>query len=407
MRCLMADFVRDLLPTWYAREVLRASFTYGRKSRARTCFLGKRTVHGDACGEEQLKIALLAEPHINELSRSAWVHSILQRVPGRPHVQLPPPKNKLVCFKSIVAYRRNSILRTWNGWYGPKHRFYTFNNVSRESTLTLPPPEKGQPCAVRVLLLNRLGWLNQGEWRVGRDITNSNDVKETIEKMGKRRGYAVEVEEATFEGASFGEQIAAMQRADIVLAAHGSALANMLFARFDTGIVEAFPFGYRPDGYSKLTAALNLKHRAVIAEPDFKYVLECTAKKAKLYKDDNIRARGQRTWLVAVDQWRAGLRSSTRRASGLITCPPSYDAAYKASAWSYARVRLLRRCSMKRNVYARAASTTGACRSSSSNRRYREARKGGHVKATHAHAHAHEYEYERAPYEPTTFDGAA
>ena len=63
------------------------------------------------------------------------------------------------------------------------------------------------------------------------------------------------------------EQIARFQAARQVVAVHGAGLANLLFCRPGTEVIEIFPKNFVKSPYWRLAAVLDLPYRAVIAGP--------------------------------------------------------------------------------------------------------------------------------------------
>jgi hypothetical protein len=94
-----------------------------------------------------------------------------------------------------------------------------------------------------------------------RSIANFEAVAEAL----RLSGASPRVE--TLEGKSLDFQIALFQSADIVVAQHGAALCNMLWARPSTAIVEILPQGpeiTRPlNHFSELAGCLGLAYRSV------------------------------------------------------------------------------------------------------------------------------------------------
>lgn len=68
----------------------------------------------------------------------------------------------------------------------------------------------------------------------------------------------------------------AMQTTDILVAGHGSVLANMIFLRTNSTVVELMPFGYYPKTYEKLALYLaDVRYDRYIAYPDLQGFARC------------------------------------------------------------------------------------------------------------------------------------
>jgi hypothetical protein len=92
-----------------------------------------------------------------------------------------------------------------------------------------------------------------------RRLLNEPDLQAIAERRGFRR----------FEAASGNhpEQVARFGNADVIVAVHGAGLANLLFARPRTVVVELFPQDFVKSTYLWLCNRLGLRHVAVIGCP--------------------------------------------------------------------------------------------------------------------------------------------
>lgn len=79
---------------------------------------------------------------------------------------------------------------------------------------------------------------------------------------------------------NFSEQVAIMQRADVLVSVHGAELANAVFLRRGISVVEIFPFGYHLPYFNSLLSAVGVNHVPVFAPPDlqrYSYCMQFTA----------------------------------------------------------------------------------------------------------------------------------
>ncbi len=92
-----------------------------------------------------------------------------------------------------------------------------------------------------------------------RRLLNEADLQALAERRGFRR----------FEAASGNhpEQVARFGNADVIVAVHGAGLANLLFARPGTVVVELFPQDFVKSTYLWLCNRLGLRHLPVIGAP--------------------------------------------------------------------------------------------------------------------------------------------
>lgn len=73
----------------------------------------------------------------------------------------------------------------------------------------------------------------------------------------------------------FSSQRALIGATSTLVAAHGAGLANLLFLRPGSTVIEVFPFGYTPHIFEELAAALGVRHIGVMAAPDGQGVADC------------------------------------------------------------------------------------------------------------------------------------
>jgi hypothetical protein len=101
----------------------------------------------------------------------------------------------------------------------------------------------------------------RGTGRSRRSIANIEALEEGLREAG------VNLRVETLEGSTLAFQIALFRHADIIIAQHGAALCNMIWARPETAILEIVPEG---DGitslqnhFSELARCLGLQYRSV------------------------------------------------------------------------------------------------------------------------------------------------
>jgi hypothetical protein len=73
-----------------------------------------------------------------------------------------------------------------------------------------------------------------------RSVPNLDEVADALSRWSERTGVGI-VDRALLEGRSLREQILLFNNADIVISQHGAALANLIFCRRGTGVVEWLP----------------------------------------------------------------------------------------------------------------------------------------------------------------------
>lgn len=132
-------------------------------------------------------------------------------------------------------------------------------------------------CHVNVTLSNRKLVDGANNRLIGRYMRNLNDLKEAIaRKAGRIPGLALSVATLSLEGRTLRWHINAMQKTDIWVSPHGPLLANMLFLRENSTVIEVQPFAYYPATYERMAARLaHVRYERYIAHPDLQAYDAC------------------------------------------------------------------------------------------------------------------------------------
>ena len=103
------------------------------------------------------------------------------------------------------------------------------------------------------------GWfINQVKKRV---VLNEESLIEGLKSMDK-----MVISPFQFEGVSMEEQVIAFSSADVIIAPHGGALANMIFMLPHSHIIELFPPNWKSHRYEQLAENLELSYQYIISE---------------------------------------------------------------------------------------------------------------------------------------------
>eukprot|EP00180_Rhodochaete_pulchella_P002400 Plantae.Rhodophyta-Rhodochaete_pulchella.ctg36405.p2 GENE.Plantae.Rhodophyta-Rhodochaete_pulchella.ctg36405~~Plantae.Rhodophyta-Rhodochaete_pulchella.ctg36405.p2 ORF type:complete len:297 (-),score=23.12 Plantae.Rhodophyta-Rhodochaete_pulchella.ctg36405:68-958(-) len=173
-----------------------------------------------------------------------WIHSFLRHL--FPFLDRGPALYPIynrhgntsaeVCFKSILIPStaidakptrsfENHFLFEQNGW----------SKVPASSRCFHTQP-------LTVTILDRKG---------PRHFGNAFDLRNKIRSTLAGLGRTVWIRRVAFENSSFEHQVAAMQSSDVVISAHGAAVANTFFLRKGSLVVDVFPFGYYYSGFER------------------------------------------------------------------------------------------------------------------------------------------------------------
>lgn len=137
--------------------------------------------------------------------------------------------------------------------------------------------QESRSCFINITISNRRLTDKTRKRLVGRYITNIPTLRMEIMRQAKRiPSLRVKVIAITLEGKSLRWQINAMQKTDVWVAGHGPLLANMLFLRQNSSVIEIQPFAYYPLIYENIAARVaNVKYERYIADPDIEAFEAC------------------------------------------------------------------------------------------------------------------------------------
>lgn len=263
---------------------------------------------------DNLKTALLVEDRILSMRREEWVPqfaSLMFHHPKLVSLQSLYQQDSVQnfhCFKSIVAYDRGKYnLET--DWFDDKNRFFHENRLKRNRMGVTPHftiSHKGartrsemsfhKSCNATVLILNRS--LSQK-----RSLLHATEIKNRIkERLGKTSEMKVRASIIVeyFENLKFEEQVKNMQKADIIIGAHGAGLANVVFAKQHTFFLEVFPFLYYAGPFKTIAHTMALHYHSYIAYPDFKSFNNCIHDMSRKKMLPNLTLAARKLWDEAV-----------------------------------------------------------------------------------------------------------
>lgn len=308
-------FLTDILPMIYSSELLRPKFTKPSDIKSVCEGPGKRRCLKSTI-EEELYPSIFADERIAPMDLMSWVPQLSAMLPGRPYMHFSETMfNKSdhpICFRSIVAFNQHKYFREGAQWFGDENPMFSSHGLSRASekaNADNPENLKQKGCKRKITILNRVGWVKRGDYTLGRDVANVEQVVDQIEQISRFKGnenldLSVSIE--YFENMSFPEQVAVMQSTDVFLGVHGAGLANIFFARRDVPVLEVLPFAYYAGPFNSLAHALYLDYSNMIAEPDTINFKECLEMRAKKLKDQDVVKSGMKLWNDAVHKRNGG-----------------------------------------------------------------------------------------------------
>jgi len=171
-----------------------------------------------------------------------------------------------------------------------------------------------------VLLLKRLD---------NRTFTNTDALLDAL------AGDGLAVRQASFEGAPFGAQAAAMAATDVLVGAHGAGLTNAALLRVNSTLVEVFPFAFDAQPFKSLAPALSVRHDASFAAPrvaEFRACLAAYAADAPA-GDVECHARQVEEYGAAAAEWAAVAAAAAAAGGGMAADEASAARAAAARRW--------------------------------------------------------------------------
>lgn len=171
-------------------------------------------------------------------------------------------------------------------------RFFRDNGISKKprSVFRQPEPGSGDPgiCNVRVMFVNRKPMPDMPDQLLGRYIPNIPEIRDEVGRLTDSQTFTnsgggngamaetkmkmkmnIDVTAVRMEGRTMRWQTNAMQKADVLVAGHGSVLTNMIFMHSRSSILELQPFAYYPRVYEGIARRIaNMRYDTFVADPD-------------------------------------------------------------------------------------------------------------------------------------------
>lgn len=190
------------------------------------------------------KLVFLVREDLSAIQRDTY-RFIKQDYPDVTFQTLPA-NQKMVCDKSVfLTFQHN-----YHGVATTLAREYMRDMASfylRHYGITAPPDGSGKR-----IYISRAG-------AAIRRVTNELDIVAMLSRYG--------FESVEPGGIPFSSQAELFQSADIIVAPHGAALANLMFCRPGTRILEFFPADYINDCYLRISKAMDLDYHYLFGGP--------------------------------------------------------------------------------------------------------------------------------------------
>lgn len=250
LRYHMPHLVTDTLSLSYAMSVVRGDY-----------MLETQVPHRS----KEIRPVAVGQDRIRSMSPGAWTLEMLARLPYNTQVKTkkelfssssPSSILKTTCFRSIITFDPQIY------WQVNPSRFLRENALFSQNNLWSRGPRKRRStessCTPVVAVLNRPP-------DDQRTLSNVHEIEKNFEQLRTTPEFT-EVVGASFRveymNSSFKNQMKTIQDADVILASHGAALANLLFSRVETAVIEVFPFSEFSSSFSATFFCLSL-HRSM------------------------------------------------------------------------------------------------------------------------------------------------
>lgn len=281
----MPDFLRDFMPNAVVFDLI-----YGDHRVSKACHSRK----GDDCAPfpglvEGIRTAVTLHRRLRHFDeKKSWVREFvkLMKPPqtGRQPVILYDKRfsahvnsnsSRLKCFRSAMFTRGPFNKHAIMADHIRDIHFLNRNAINKKPRDVLLPdavpnqPERRQ-CHLNITISNRKLVDGAHNRLIGRYLVNVAILKDAILKQATRiPGLNLTVATMTLEGRSLRWQINAMQKTDIWVAGHGPLLANMIFLRENSTLMEVQPFTFYPQTFEHMASRLAyVRYDRYIAHPD-------------------------------------------------------------------------------------------------------------------------------------------
>jgi len=198
----------------------------------------------------------------------AWVASFLSKMKQTGfRFRHSPPEGTMTCHKSIV-FTTNSMISMPPGSASPVSYFSRRNGIKQGGH---------EATKLRITILQR-----SSSKRVFSEIENIESLAKQI-RLPSDWSPTVEVHTHVFDGpVSLDDQIRVMENTDILLTPHGAGLANVLFLKPGSAVIEVAPFAFC-SGFGHFSTVAGLSHTMMFAKPDLKTLFACVQEREDAY----------------------------------------------------------------------------------------------------------------------------
>jgi hypothetical protein len=197
----------------------------------------------------------------SRISNKHWFvgfHKWLQRAYPSVVVLDLSSGRKRARYEANECYRSGLVSACKDPWWAGFH-----SETQRSLSQTLPKSKSGNATVVGFLTRKR-----------SRSLLQIDETKSFITEQLEVLNVSVEFVTFEFEGLSFESQVKHVANVDILIAAHGAGLTNLIFMSPGSQVVEIIPFGYNQD-FEDLARIADLSYQKIFAYPLVNMVFSC------------------------------------------------------------------------------------------------------------------------------------
>lgn len=242
--------------------------------------------------ETSIRPAVLIHPDIDaQGAKTSWIKQFLRLIPveNYKHRVRSLSRNELFSMQSddeVQCFRSAVLTRSPRTKYSINPEMLRDLTLFKRANITKTPNQvwrmtTRKKCFINIMFINRKKPLANATlpgvvgfipniWRLRREI-------KARALRFKRQGLRVNVSAVSLDNKRLRYQINAMQKSDIVISGSTGHLANMLFLKENSTIIELMSFGYYPKHYEKMAryTASGIYYDQYIAHPDYKWFKNC------------------------------------------------------------------------------------------------------------------------------------
>lgn len=307
LRTHMPHFIEDITPFLAFRDVLVGQRTNIHNLPFRQRCLWEDKFPGVACHtrNDDLHPFFLFDSAGFHRFNGSWTHHFLTGLAGNVDLNSAvgciDSNSTMRCFRSVVVGKgldMKYLLNHENSFFKGK--------FMRKQPL---PPSHWCEKPIQATILSRRP--NNARTLLDAETFAENIRRLQVTKDSKREQKTCHVrftcQIVYFEEMTFLEQIAVMQKTDILIAVHGAGNTNIIFLPENSIVIEIYPFAYKANIFEELAKKYLLKYDFLIAEPDTESFKQCLQKILRSHPElENKVKKLTNQWDLAVAKFLKG-----------------------------------------------------------------------------------------------------